>query len=45
MALSPSSIIWYRPNGNDVPVAKKVIAGIAESNGSLLLVLWPMSPA
>ena len=32
--LSPSSIIWYRPNGV-IFLAGKVTAGLVESNGSL----------
>jgi len=31
--LSPGSIIWYRPKGAD-DLARKVTAGLAESNGS-----------
>jgi len=40
--LSPSSIIWYhyQPVGGDVLSAGKVTAGLAESNGSLLLGGW-----
>ena len=35
--LSPSSITWYQPRGGDALHAGKVTAGLAESNGSLLL--------
>jgi len=33
--LLPSSIIWYRPMGDDVLPAGRVTADLAESNGSL----------
>jgi len=40
VALSPSSIIWYRPMGGGHSLAGKVTAGLAESNNSLMPGGW-----
>jgi len=42
--LSPSSVTWYRSRGL-ISLARKVMVGLVESNGSLPLGLWLMSPA
>ena len=41
--LSPSSIIWYQPRGV-ISLAGKVTTGLVESDDSLRLGLWLMSP-